>query len=202
MRILMEFAIDEGWQTQNHAKGVLLLQSENPSREPWPADLIQDYRDTATDRALLLFELLIGTGQRIGDVLKMKWGQIGDGGITLKQGKTGKELFIPLTPRLKKVLNATERKSIFILTNLYATGPWSYRGAADAVMKIRKAIGATKYDIHALRHTAASELYEAGCSDDQVKAITGHVSTASVIRYAAKARQRRRATEAQNKRDQ
>ena len=203
MKILMEFAIDIGWlkNTQpNPAKGVSELKSKGKPRQPWPADMIAAYRETATDRALLVFELLLGTGQRIGDVLEMKWSDIEGDEIRVVQNKTGKELWIPLTPRLRALLGQTQRRSVFILTNLNATGPWSYRGASQAVRKVRETIGAEEYDIHTLRHTAASELFEAGCDDDLVKAITGHESTASVIRYGAAARQRTRAREAQKRR--
>ena len=52
----------------NPAKGVQLLKSKAKPREAWPAELIQKFRETATRRELLLFELCVGTGQRIGDV--------------------------------------------------------------------------------------------------------------------------------------
>ena len=35
--------------------------------------MIDAAREKAEPRTRLLFELLLGTGQRIGDVLKMKW---------------------------------------------------------------------------------------------------------------------------------
>lgn len=200
LRILFEHGIDIGWLEKNTAKGVQLLKGATAPRQPWPSDLIEKYRTTATGRALLVFELCLGTGQRIGDVLKMKWGDIKDGGISLTQGKTGKALWIPVTPHLQTALNATERRSVFILTNQAATGPWSYRGASDAVMKVRIEIGARAYDIHALRHTAASELAVAGCSDELIMAVTGHTSGAMVRRYSEVARQRSRAEEAQKKR--
>ena len=42
-------------------------------------------------------------------------------------------------------------------------------------MAVRKQIGAEAYDIHALRYAAAAHLAAAGCTDDEIKAITGHV---------------------------
>ena len=59
---------------ENHAKGVQMLKSEAAPRQPWPTELIKDYRKAATGLALVVFELCLGTGQRIGDVLKMNWG--------------------------------------------------------------------------------------------------------------------------------
>ena len=60
--------------------------------------------------------------------------------------------------------------------------PTAYRGAADLVMAVRKQIGAEAYDIHALRYAAAAHLAAAGCTDDEIKAITGHTTSAMVIK--------------------
>ena len=200
IRILMEHAIDIGWREQNPAKGIRLIKADTEPRKPWPDDLIAKYRQTATGRALLVFELCIGTGQRIGDVLKMKWGDIEGDGINVRQNKTGATLWIPFTPRLRTALDAAEKRSVFILTNLRATGPWSYRGASQAIRKVRVKIGAENYDIHALRHTTTSELAALGLGDEFIMAVTGHRSAASVRHYSEKARQRKRALEAQKNR--
>jgi len=199
IRVLFEHAIDLGWIERNPAKGVSLLKSKTPPRKPWPVDLIEAYRQKADGRALLIFELCLGTGQRIGDVRKMRWSDIEDGGINVRQGKTGKDLWIPFTSQLATVLDQTPRTGLFILSQPDSQ-PVSYRAAAFAVMKVRKEIGAEEYDIHALRHTTASELAALGLSDDLIMAVTGHTSRASVVRYAGAARQKARAQVAQDAR--
>jgi len=141
----------------------------------------------------------LGTGQRIGDVRKMRWSDIEEGGINVRQGKTGKDLWIPFTSQLATVLDRTPRTGLFILSQPDSQ-PVSYRAAAFAVMKVRKEIGAEEYDIHALRHTTASELAALGLSDDLIMAVTGHTSRASVVRYAGAARQKARAQVAQDAR--
>ena len=70
------------------------------------------------------------------------------------------------------------------------------------IMKVRKAIDAEGFDIHALRHTAAHELAAAGCSDELIQSITGHSSAAMVKHYSHFSRQRSRAKEAQSRREQ
>ncbi len=88
VRILFEHAIDLGWREDNPAKGVSLLKSDADPREPWPHDMIVSFRKAATGRPLLIFELCLGTGQRIGDVLKMRWSDIDGDGINVVQNKT------------------------------------------------------------------------------------------------------------------
>lgn len=199
LSVLFEHAIDQGVRKDNPAKGVRLIKSGAQPRRPWPIDLVQAYRDAATGRALLIFELCVGTGQRIGDVLKMQWGQFDGDGISLRQGKTGRELYIPLTSRLRRVLDLTSRKGLSIVAGKEGR-PLSYRAAAECVMKVRKQIGAEGYDIHSLRYTTAAELAALGLSDEVIMSITGHATVAMVARYAGPARQRKRAIEAQERR--
>jgi integrase len=202
IRILMEHAIDIGMVKENPAKGVKLLKSKAEPRKPWPADTVNEFRSAYEydARERLLFELLIGTGQRIGDVLRMQWGHIDGDGINVTQGKTGKPLWVPFTPHLRAALAAAPRRNLTILTRFDGRKAWAYRGAADAMMTARRTIGAEAYDIHSLRHTAASELALAGCTDELIAAVTGQ-SMAMVARYTATARQKVRAIKAQGKRE-
>jgi integrase len=62
-------------------------------------------------------ELCVGTGQRIGDVLNMRWSNIEDGAVWVRQSKTSKELWVPILPELQAALDAASRHSVFILTN-------------------------------------------------------------------------------------
>lgn len=200
LRILFEQAIDLGWRTDNPAKGVSLLKSDRQKRLPWPNALVQAFRETADARTLLIFELCVGTGQRIQDVLRMRWGDIEDGCILVTQGKTKARLAIPITPRLAAILDATPRIGLTIAAWGPAGKPIIYRTAADNIMAVRRKIGAEAYDIHSLRYTTTAELAEAGCSDELIMAVTGHKTSAMVALYAGPARQKARAKQAQDRR--
>lgn len=199
MRIVMERAIDFGLLPTggNPVKGVSEVKYEKIERQPWPDHLVADARNGAEARTGLLFELLLGTGQRIGDVLKMKWSDFDGEAISVRQSKTGSNLWIPAPQMLLQALSKAPRRSVFILTNHAGTGPWSYRGAHDAVMKLRRAIGAEAYDIHSLRYTATAELARVGLDDALIMAITGHKTNRMVQLYAGPERQKARARAAQ-----
>ena len=199
LRILFEHARDIGWRDDNPATGVSGVKGDTAERQPWPADSIAAYRAAADGKALLIFELLHGTGQRIGDVLRMRWDDLADGGIWVRQGKTKARLWVPLTPALAAVLAEAPREGLTIVTARHGR-PMSYRGAHQIVMAVRVKIGAEAHDLHGLRYSAASELAAAGCTDEQIQAITGHTTTAMVRRYAGAARQKVRAKEAQERR--
>jgi integrase len=139
LRILMEHAFDSGWRADNPAKGVPLLKSTTGPRLPWPPALVEAFRATATGPALLILELCLGTGQRIGDVLRMRWNDLADGGVNVRQGKTGTALWIPLTARLRTAIDATPKRGLTIVTNPDGR-PMAYKTAQGHVMKVRAQI--------------------------------------------------------------
>lgn len=196
---LLEHGIDIDWIERNPAKGVESLKGTK-IRYPWPADMIEAFRASAEGEPLLLFEMLIGTGQRIGDVLKMQWGHVEDSGIILKQGKTGAEVWIPFTARLSAAISKAPKRGLYIVTQDNGRQV-SYNLAWKWIKTIRENIGADAWDIHSLRHTAASELAALGLDDQHIMAITGHSSSGMVRLYAGKAAQRARAKKAQKDRN-
>lgn len=200
LSVLMQHAIKIGWIDVNPIQKFEHLKTQKPARQPWPRDLIDAARDTADTDTLLLFEMLLGTGQRIGDVLAMQWGQVKDGGIIVEQEKTGARIYVPFTSRVAAILADTPRRGLHIIT-LPDGRPMGYNSAWSRMKALRDAIGADAYDIHSLRHTAASEIAAIpGMTSEHVMAITGHTSTNMVRLYAGKASQKARAQEAQKER--
>lgn len=203
LSVLMEHAIDIDWIKKangNPATDVKKLKGLRPPREPWPAEKVEAFRAAADARTLLIFELLIGTGQRIGDVLAMEWGHIGPDGISVAQEKTDARMTIPLTRQLSSILATAPRRGAHIVTQDNGR-PASYNLAWRDFMAVRDAIGARAWDIHSLRHTAASEIAALpGMTVDHVRSITGHSTDAMARLYAGAAMQKARAKEAQNAR--
>ena len=69
--------------------------------------------------ARLAFTLLLWTGQRRGDVVRMGRDHVKDGIITITQQKTGEVVDIPILPALQVVLDDVQRRRItptFIVT--------------------------------------------------------------------------------------
>ncbi|WP_418592056.1 tyrosine-type recombinase/integrase [Ponticoccus sp. (in: a-proteobacteria)] len=197
---LLNHAIQIGWIDRNPAHGVERLKAVGRKRKPWPSDFIDAFRAEADGRTLLIFEMLLGTGQRINDVLSLRWSDLDGDGFNITQGKTKAELYIPLTDRLRAVLASQKRLGLFIICHPDGT-KISYQLAHKDVMAVRKTIGAEAYDIHALRYAAASEIAAIpGMTRDHIQAITGHADAAMIRLYAGAAVQRIRATEAQQAR--
>jgi enterobacteria phage integrase len=127
-------------------------------------------RGTTGVRALLF------TGQRMSDVSRMAWSDVRDGAIRVVQGKTGAKLAVPLHPELAEVLAAWPRSHQRILTMAFGK-PFTPKGFGDwMVDKIGQSGVASRRITHGLRKAAARRLAEAGCSANEIAAITGHAT--------------------------
>lgn len=197
---LLGFGVEIGWLDRNPAKGVRGLPGNRDKREPWPADKIEAFRAAADDRSRLVFELLLGTGQRIGDVLKMRWSDMDAKGINVRQEKTGKALYIPLTRQLRAELDQTPRRGDTIVAQDNGRSV-SYSLAWRDFKLVRTAIDADAWDFHCLRYTAACEIAALpGMTREHVAALTGHRAAEMVDHYAGWAFANARIQEAQNAR--
>ncbi len=207
MVVLMNHARLIGFIKKEHgnpAKGIPLFKQQSDGWEPWPDDVRAEFEALASKRARLVYELCVGTGQRIGDVVKMKWAHFSDEGFDFTQGKTDKPLWIPLTDRLKAHLDGLARTDGTVVTDPKGR-PVSYRIVAEEMRTIKKKVKhekASYYKTHGLRKNATIELYLAGCDDEMVKAVTGHSGVAMLKKYGGPIRQRELAKRAQEARNQ
>ena len=83
--------------------------------EPWSDDVRAEFEAVAPPRAGLIYELCLGTEQRIGAVVTIRWGHIYDGVYEFTQGKTDKTLWIPLTDRLRDHLATDEKNGLMVV---------------------------------------------------------------------------------------
>lgn len=204
--VLMNHARLIGFLNKEHgnpAKGIPLFKQKSEGWLPWPDDMRAEFEEIASPRARLVYEMCIGTGQRIADVLKARWSDFRDGAYDVTQGKTDKPLLIPLTDRLKAYLASVEKKGLTVITD--ANGrPSSYRTVAEEMRKIKASMkhpDAKTYVTHGLRKNATIELYQSGCNDEMVKSVTGHSGVEMLKKYGGRIRQRELATRAQDARN-
>ncbi|MEM1152459.1 MAG: integrase, partial [Pseudomonadota bacterium] len=83
LSVVFEHAIDIGWLAENPAKGVRKIKTEVKHHLPWPPEVVDAYRQVASNHALLAMELGIATGQRPSDLVKLRWCDWDGEGFTL-----------------------------------------------------------------------------------------------------------------------
>ncbi len=143
------------------------------------------------------YALALYTGQRKGDLVLMTRAHRKDGFIRVVQGKTGEELWVPEHRALSAELVAGEHMSL-LTTSQGKAFDAVYFGAwfADAIGKSGLPDDCV---LHGLRKTAARKLAEAGATEEQIKAVTGHTTSHMVSHYTKGANQRKLATAAIHK---
>lgn len=191
LKVLIHFAIDNGWRRDDpkkFAKGEFHTWSEEEI-----AQFEARWAIGTTER--LAFALLLYAGQRRSDVVGMSWTDVEEDTIQVVPLKTkrstGRKLAIPIHPDLAIVLAVCERRSERILVTAYGK-PFTGNGFGNFMADKIEAAGLPERCVtHGLREAAARRLAEAGCSANEIAAITGHATLAEVSRYTKAAEQRR-----------
>lgn len=154
--------------------------------EPWPEWLIEKALACDDERVRIVVHLLYFTAQRIGDVSRMKFTDIRDGVLHVKQEKTRTELEIPVHGRLREELARTGRHFGPIVIGQHDKAMRSdslRRNVQEWATEHGEAIVP-----HGLRKNAVNALLEAGCSVTQTASISGQ--TIQMVEHYAKRRDR------------
>ena len=201
LRALMVFAIDDGIRTDDPTLGVKRAKIRTTGYRAWSEDDIAAFEATHPlgSRARLALALLLYTGQRRGDVIRMGRQHIDGDMINVRQQKTGTVLAIPLQPSLRDVIDATPSDHLTFLTTS-AGKPFTAGGFTNWFRDMCNEAGLPKgTSAHGLRKAACRRLAEAGCSAKEIAAISGHVSLREIERYTKSADQKRMARSAINR---
>jgi integrase len=194
VKLLLNFAVEDGLIAANPAAKMKLLKVGE--WRAWTDDECSAFeaRWPGGSMERRAYRLAIFTGQRKGDLVLMTRAHRKDGAIRVVQGKTGEDLWIPEHRELTAELVTGEHMSL-LTTSLGKAFDPVYFGAwfADAIDKAGLADDCV---LHGLRKTAAKRLAEAGCSEEQIKAVTGHATSRMVAHYTKGANQRKLATAA------
>lgn len=194
LSILLSHAVDLGWRTDNPALRPRKLRT-GPGWRAWTDLEIRTVLEAVSTPApvRLAIQLALATGQRGEDLIAMTWSAYDGTAVEVVQGKTGARVWVPVNRRVRAVL-AIERDRIGAAAGTILT---RQDGRAWKIDHFRHAMGAAIRDAgvvgvvaHGLRATAATWLAEAGCSEREIMAITGHTSSQSVSGYVRDASRR------------
>jgi integrase len=198
LRSLCQFALKRGWlrvdPTANIKQRAIKGDGFHTVTEDEIAKFEAHYPIGTKPR--LAFALLLYTAQRRSDVVRMGRQHIKDGALTVKQEKTGVTLAIPVHPHLQTVLDATPSEHLTFLVT--ATGkPYGGNAFTEQFRNWTDAAGLPmRCKPHGLRKAACRRLAEAGCSANEIMAISGHATLKELVRYTKDADQARLARNA------
>jgi integrase len=184
LRALMQHAIEIGIRTDDPTKDTKAIRVRSDGFHSWTEAEIEQFERTHPigSRARRAFALLLYTGQRRGDVVRMGPQHIQAGMLRVRQEKTGFELMIPIHPRLLEIIAETPSDHLnYIVTR--NGGPFRSGSFGNWFREACITAGLPHCSAHGLRKAAARRLAEAGATAHEVASITGHRSLSQVTRY-------------------
>ncbi len=197
LRALMKHAIDQRWRPDDPTQGVARRKEVGEGAETWSEEDIAAYENhwPLGSRPRLALALLIYTGQRRSDIVRMGRQHVRNGVIEVRQVKTKTTLFIPLHPELADLISRETDRLTFLMTE--AGKPFTSNGFYMRFKKWVQAAGLpSDRSPHGLRKATARRLAEAGCTAHQIASVTGHKTLSEVQRYTRAADQARMARDA------
>jgi integrase len=195
---MLSWGVDTGRLTANHISKFKRLHHADRSEIIWLPEHINAFMAIAPIEMQRALIIALHTGQRQGDILKLKWSNYDGTRIDLRQEKSrrnglpGKPITIKCTQTLKTMLDGIERKSEFILCTKtghpfkkrYFLEQWDKATSLANLnsIKLPNMPNPQKLHFHDLRGTAVTMLALAGNDVPAIATITGHSQrTASVI---------------------
>lgn len=197
LRLILKMAKRRRLISSNPMEGLRMPRKAIRGFRPWTHEEMAAYekRWASGTRERLAYELLLCTAQRRSDVAPMGRQHLRGGLISVVQQKGGARLLIPAHWRLKAELDQLPAGQLtFVQTE---TGkPFSAAGFTNWFRENAKAAGLSGCTPHGLRKNASAALAEAGCTEKQIMAVTGHANLSEVSLYTASANQEKLARQA------
>jgi integrase len=184
--------LDEIELGANPTLGVHRVHEGTKEHEPWPDELIARFDAVAAPKLRLARLLAFYSGQRRSDLVQMKWTDLVNNAIAVRQQKTDEPLTIPCHRTLAEALAAAPRTSDYILPGL-GNQALTAEGLSNAVRKTLKKLNVGGFSVHGWRKNAGVALAEAGCTEREIMAILGHRTHAQSFHYTKRANQKRQA---------
>jgi integrase len=188
---LMKFAVTQGIRNDNPVTGVSAPKIKGEGFITWSEEHIAKFEawHSIGTRARLAFGLLLYSAQRRGDVVRMGRQHIRNGLLAVRQNKTGTVLQIPVHPALQAIIDADQGNQLTFLVTSFGK-PFTSAGFGNLFRSWCNEAGLPRQlSAHGLRKAACRRLAEAGCSANQIMAISGHRSLSEAEKYVRAADQ-------------
>jgi integrase len=182
LKIVFDFALEQGIVDVNPVAGARRLKQGKRDRYITDAEFLA-IRPHAVPRMQCLMDICFFTGQRIGDVLRIRYDDLQPEGLSFKQQKTGARLVVRWSPGLTaaiamaKALDSAGRVvSIdrgWLFKGRTAAKPLTYKSAQRDWNQACAAAGVEDAHLHDLRAKGATDVKRQG---GDATALLGHSS--------------------------
>jgi integrase len=136
-------------------------------------------------RARLALEIMLWTWQRRGDARLFGPSDLKDGKFNYRQGKTGKELWLPAAPQLLDAIAAMQRVGLRTYLVTEFGKPFSAAGCGNKMREWCDEAGLSHCTSHGLRKAGARRAAQLGAGNQGLKAVGGWSGESEVAIYTA-----------------
>jgi integrase len=182
-----------GYATKNPARDVARLRSNNPEGlRAWSEQDVARYeaRHPIGTKARLAFDLLLYTGVRRSDVVRLGPQMERDGKLVFSEAKGSSRIVkaheLPILPPLRQSIDATQIGHLVYLVTAFGQ-PHSVKAFGNWFKKRCCEAGLEDLSAHGLRKLGAQRCAEAGASEHQLMALFGWNNPQQAALYTKKA---------------
>lgn len=183
LRIVFQYAVE--WQLCESNPCVGIKRHDEAKRTRYITD--EEYAAiyaAAPPRLQIIMDMLYLTGQRIGDVLRIRYADIDQDGITFMQQKTGASLLVRWSPDLRATVERARNlhgnlRALTLLHNRRGKTP-DYSTTKIQWNRACEKAGVTDAHIHDLRAKSLTHAKQQGFNP---QTLAGHTSEAMTDRY-------------------
>jgi len=196
-RLILNYAIRCGYTRHNPFEKIKRKTTKH-RKVMWQREDVRAFLNTAFSRwqwrnAGLIFYMLYEWGQRVSDILNLKWDQINfdTNTVTILQSKRGAKVQLPISEGLARMLK--QQKKDFFLSDYVAPQMVRRHGKfipypVSTINKYYLEIGeaakiSDELQLRDLRRTAITETIENGGDIITVMQMSGHQDVSSVMPY-------------------
>lgn len=183
MRAMFAWAVERDLIAANPMEGVRL--PKQGEYRPWDVTEISAFLDNPEVDKQVRMAILLAfyTAQRMSDVLKMRWDDIKNDSLYVRQQKTGTELLIPIHEKLKWELAKHPREGDTIIS-MGGQGPYSPETFRRKFSRSRDDLNLPNdLTFHGLRKTIAATLASRGATLQQIMGLGGWKSPRQAMGY-------------------
>jgi len=198
MSQLFGFAVDAGYLTENPATNVDRSAPATDGHHVWTVDEVERYQafHAVGTRPRLAMDLLLYTGFRRADAVKLGRQHVKDGVIRYRTSKNGVEVVIPLLQPLADSIAATKTGDLVFIATEHGR-PWVKESFGTWFAEQCKAAGVPGR-AHGLRKAGATFAANNGANEYQLAAMFGWKNPRMAEVYTRKVNRTRLAEQAAN----
>lgn len=172
LKRILRFGVNMEMIDHHPLKDVNKLYDGSRKNIIWTDADIQKLKDLGNEKITQALILGLWTGQRQGDLLKLRWNAYDGHTLSIEQSKTKTYARVKVSAELKAMLDNMERTAVTILTN-QAGKPWG-TGFKSSWRKACDRAGVSGLNFHDLRGTFVTLAYRNGASIEEIADVTGH----------------------------